>query len=50
MDRFRKERQILARLDHTNIARIIDGGATPDDLPYFVMDYVEALRELPPPE
>lgn len=41
MDRFRKERQILARLDHTNIARIIDGGATPDDLPYFVMDYVD---------
>jgi serine/threonine protein kinase len=40
-DRFLQEREILARLDHPNIARIIDGGTTPDGLPYFVMDYVD---------
>lgn len=39
--RFRKERQILARLEHPNIARLIDGGTTIDGLPYFVMEYVE---------
>ena len=39
--RFRNERQILAQLDHPNIARLIDGGTTDDGLPYFVMDYVK---------
>ena len=39
--RFRPERQILASLDHPNIARLLDGGATDDGLPYFVMEYVE---------
>ncbi len=39
--RFRNERQILAQLDHPNIARLIDGGTTDDGLPYFVMDYVD---------
>lgn len=38
--RFRAERQILARLDHPNIARLIDGGVTDDGLPYFVMEYL----------
>src|SRR3954470_10361201 len=38
--RFRNERQILAQLDHPNIARLVDGGTTDDGLPYFVMDYV----------
>jgi eukaryotic-like serine/threonine-protein kinase len=38
--RFRNERQILAQLDHPNIARLIDGGTTDDRLPYFVMEYV----------
>jgi serine/threonine protein kinase len=38
--RFRNERQILAQLDHPNIARLIDGGTTDEGLPYFVMDYV----------
>ena len=39
--RFQSERQILARLDHPNITRILDGGTTDDGLPYLVMDYVE---------
>ena len=39
--RFRTERQILASLDHANIARILDGGSTEDGLPYFLMDYIE---------
>ncbi len=39
--RFRKERQILAALDHPNIARLLDGGTTADGLPYFVMEYIE---------
>ncbi len=40
---FRRERQILAGLDHPNVARLFDGGTTDDDLPYFVMEYVEGL-------
>src|ERR1700730_9994010 len=39
--RFRTERQILAQLDHPNIARLIDGGTTDDGLPYFCMEYVK---------
>jgi serine/threonine protein kinase/tetratricopeptide (TPR) repeat protein len=39
--RFRNERQILANLEHPNIARIIDGGVTEGGLPYFVMEYVD---------
>lgn len=39
--RFRSERQILANLDHPNIARLLDGGTTKDGRPYFVMEYVE---------
>ncbi len=38
--RFRVERQILARLDHPNIARLLDGGASPDGRPYLVMELV----------
>ncbi len=38
--RFLRERQILASLDHPNIARLFDGGATSDGLPYFVMEFV----------
>src|SRR5437660_2940155 len=41
VQRFRNERQILANLDHPNIARLLDGGATEADLPYFIMEYVE---------
>ena len=39
--RFRRERQILARLEHPNIARLLDGGTTEEGLPYFVMEYIE---------
>lgn len=41
LDRFRHERQLLARLDHPNIARLLDGGATPDGRPYLAMEYVD---------
>jgi TolB-like protein/Flp pilus assembly protein TadD len=39
--RFLRERQILARLQHANIARLYDGGLTSDGRPYFVMELVE---------
>ena len=39
--RFRAERQILASLDHANIARLLDSGSTEDGLPYVVMELVE---------
>jgi serine/threonine-protein kinase len=39
--RFTTERQILADLDHPHIARLFDGGTTPDGLPYFVMEAIE---------
>jgi len=41
LDRFRKEREILARLTHPNIAQLLDGGVTEDGLPYLVMEYVD---------
>jgi eukaryotic-like serine/threonine-protein kinase len=39
--RFRAERQILARLEHPNIARFLDAGVTDADQPYFVLEYVD---------
>jgi non-specific serine/threonine protein kinase/serine/threonine-protein kinase len=39
--RFREERRILARLNHPNIAKLLDGGITPDGRPYFVMEFLE---------
>lgn len=39
--RFRKERQIVAGIEHPNVARLLDGGSTEDGRPYFVMEYVE---------
>lgn len=39
--RFVNERQILASLDHPNIAHLVDGGTTEEGLPYFVLEYVE---------
>ncbi|MFW6089317.1 MAG: protein kinase domain-containing protein [Gemmatimonadota bacterium] len=43
LDRFRAERQILADLEHPNIARLIDGGSTADGRPYLVMEYVDGV-------
>lgn len=47
IERFERERQILARLNHANIARLLDGGILEDGSPYFVMEYVagEPLTE-----
>jgi eukaryotic-like serine/threonine-protein kinase len=42
-NRFRNERQILAALNHPNIARILDGGTTTDGLPYLVMEFIDGL-------
>ena len=42
--RFRYERQILARLEHRNIAALLDGGVTDSGQPYFAMEYVEGQR------
>jgi serine/threonine protein kinase len=39
--RFKTERQILASLQHPNIAGLLDGGTTDDALPYIVMEYIE---------
>lgn len=39
--RFKQERQVLAALDHPNIARILDGGDAPDGMPFYVMEYVD---------
>ena len=42
-ERFRNERQILASLDHPNIARLLDGGTTEDGVPYLVMELIEGI-------
>lgn len=42
--RLRSERQILANLNHPNIARLLDGGATQDGTPYLAMEYVDGVR------
>jgi serine/threonine-protein kinase len=41
--RFRRERGILARLAHPNIARLVDGGVADDGRPWFAMEYVEGV-------
>jgi eukaryotic-like serine/threonine-protein kinase len=43
LGRFRSEREVLACLDHPNIARLIDAGTTDDGLPYFVMEYIDGI-------
>jgi serine/threonine protein kinase len=43
-ERFFRERQILADLDHPNISRLLDGGVTGEGLPYLVMEYVDGER------
>jgi tetratricopeptide (TPR) repeat protein len=40
---FRRERQVLADLQHPNIARLLDGGATADGQPFFAMEYLEGI-------
>ena len=53
--RFKLERQILASLDHPNLAKLLDGGATEEGVPYLVMELIEgqpileycASRDLP---
>ena len=42
--RFTLERRALARLDHPNIARLLDGGTTEEGMPYLAMEYVEGER------
>ena len=44
LQRLRRERQILAELDHPNIARLYDGGATAEGLPYFAMELIDGER------
>jgi serine/threonine protein kinase len=41
LERFRNERQVLASLDHPNIARLFDGGTTEEGIPYLVMELIE---------
>ncbi len=41
--RLRTERQILASLQHPNIATLLDGGTAPDGTPYLVMEYIEGI-------
>lgn len=43
-ERFRQEKQILAELSHTGIARLLDGGVNQSGLSYLVMEYVEGER------
>ncbi len=41
--RFENERRLLARIDHPNVARILDGGSTPGGMPYLVMEYIDGV-------
>ena len=41
--RFRRERQVLAALNHPHIARLLDGGTTDEGLPFFAMEFVEGI-------
>lgn len=43
LERFRNERQILAALDHPNIARLLDGGTTDRGAPFLVMEFVDGI-------
>jgi serine/threonine-protein kinase len=44
LSRFSAERQILANLNHPNIARLLDAGVTADGIPYLVMEYIAGTR------
>jgi len=41
--RFESEQQALALMDHPSIAKVLDGGSTPEGHPYFVMEYVQGV-------
>jgi serine/threonine protein kinase len=41
--RFESERQALALMDHPNIAKVFDGGSTPEGRPYFVMEHIDGV-------
>ncbi len=41
VERFRRERQVLAQLEHPGVAHLVDGGVTDEGLPYIAMEYVE---------
>lgn len=43
VERFENERRLLARLQHPNVARILDGGSTASGIPYIVMEYVDGV-------
>ena len=43
IERFRRERQVLANLEHPGIARLIEGGTTEDGVPYLVIEYVDGV-------
>ncbi len=43
LERFHRERETLAGLDHPNIARLLDGGTTPRGEPYLVMEFVDGV-------
>ena len=42
--RFQREQQLLAALNHPNIAQLYETGSTPDGIPFFAMEYVEGSR------
>jgi eukaryotic-like serine/threonine-protein kinase len=44
LQRLRREREILARLDHPHIARLLDGGESVQGQPYLVLEYVAGMR------
>lgn len=44
LNRFYRERQTLARLQHPNIARLLDGGTTAEGEPYIVMEFIEGEK------
>lgn len=43
MNQFDNERQVLANLSHPGIARLFDGGITPEGIPYLIMEYIDGM-------